>query len=684
MPINYEGGPATSTPLKSKPLQVPAPALSSIGASSGTDRDEHLDVIPEATEIQGLEQSLHDMSIVEEKFEENVFNYPMNSVIDWADEACTYSLGRDDGQNGFSSDEDYLPPISIRMGGALKKAQPIDGLPVIGIDETVHDLPAHEDPPDEPSPCDHDPVFPGPQNVLCEDDIIGVRASIVYENCLRQLATFLILPVDKCTGLLRTGAPCNSVAPFEIHITTKGIAATIEWICPNGHSLWRWNSQPVMKFGMQAGDFLFSTNILLSGNNYAKVALLFKFMNMGMVNRNTFFSIQDTYCINTIKDFGEERRTVALCRLQGKDVVVLADGRNDSPGHCAQYCSYTTMENDTKEIIHVVTVDKRQTSWNSVVMEKEGFIRTMDKLTSEIKLVEICTDAHAQIGALMNPDKGKYKALGIHHSLDMWHGAKNLSKKIAAAAKIKGQSILFNWLKDIVNHFWWCCKTADTRVQFLALWVGILHHVCNIHTWTMGSCQHGPLESEQMQGKMWIQRDSQCHKALVDIVLNKRWQKDVHKYLRFRSTADLESFHNHILMYASKRYAFSPPVYEARILLAALDYNFHRNRPTMKTLDGKEIFKRLYKKNARRYSVYALKSEKNYGYISELQRRIVKNRLTSGVGMPRRRSLRPDDPRQLGLVPPVPAPATSDLLQRQVRRGLAPLFEPASDVEGSP
>lgn len=49
----------------------------------------------------------------------------------------------------------------------------------------------------------------------------------------------------------------------------------------------------------------------------------------------------------------------------------------------------------------------------------------LDKLTSEIKLVEICTDAHAQIGALMNPDKGKYKALGIHHSLDIWHGAKN-------------------------------------------------------------------------------------------------------------------------------------------------------------------------------------------------------------------------------------------------------------------
>ena len=61
-------------------------------------------------------------------------------------------------------------------------------------------------------------------------------------------------------------------------------------------------------------------------------------------------------------------------------------------------------------------------------------------------------------------------------------------------------------------------------------------------------------------------------------------------FCSIRSTADLESFHNHILMYANKRSTFSRPVYEARVLLAALDYNFHRNRPTMKTAEGKEMY----------------------------------------------------------------------------------------------
>ncbi|XP_044213397.1 uncharacterized protein LOC122986283 [Thunnus albacares] len=300
----YERGPATSAPTKGKPFQVTAPAASSIGASNGTD-------------------SLHDMSNIEEDMEENVFNDPLNSVIDWADEGSPYYHEKDDGETDDSSDEEYLAPIRIRMGGALKKEPSINQFQVIGMDGIVHDHPAHEDPPDEPPSCDQAPVFPNQQHVLCEDDIIGAKASILYEDCLRQLATFLILPVDKCTGLLKTGVMCDCVAPFEINITSKGTATSVEWVCPNGHSLWRWNSQPVMKFGMQAGDFLLSTNILLSGNNYAKVALLFKYMNMGMVNKNTFFSIQDTYCVDTGKDFWEERKTEALSHLQGRDVVVL-------------------------------------------------------------------------------------------------------------------------------------------------------------------------------------------------------------------------------------------------------------------------------------------------------------------------------------------------------------------------
>ena len=55
-----------------------------------------------------------------------------------------------------------------------------------------------------------------------------------------------------------------------------------------------------------------------------------------------------------------------------------ADGRMDSPGFSAQYCTYVVLENGMKEI-SVVNVDKCKMR-NSVIMEKEGFVRSFDKL----------------------------------------------------------------------------------------------------------------------------------------------------------------------------------------------------------------------------------------------------------------------------------------------------------------
>ena len=79
------------------------------------------------------------------------------------------------------------------------------------------------------------------------------------------------------------------------------------------------------------------------------------------------------------------------------------DGRMDSPGHCAQYCSYTMMENTTKKIVTLVTMDKRQTGRNSSNLEKAGFEKTMAHLhQKELHVKEIVTDAHMQISALMS------------------------------------------------------------------------------------------------------------------------------------------------------------------------------------------------------------------------------------------------------------------------------------------
>ncbi|CAL8235878.1 unnamed protein product [Boreogadus saida] len=116
------------------------------------------------------------------------------------------------------------------------------------------------------------------------------------------------------------------------------------------------------------------------------------------------------------------------------------------------------------------------------------------------------------------------------------------------------------------------------------MWAGVLHHVTGEHVWALGACQHGPLVEDKE--KDWIARNSVAHQRLTEIILDDRWLRGVHKYLHFRSTAELESFHNHILMYASKRFSFSPPVYAARVMLAGLDYNHHLHRTARRKADG--------------------------------------------------------------------------------------------------
>ena len=56
----------------------------------------------------------------------------------------------------------------------------------------------------------------------------------------------------------------------------------------------------------------------------------------------------------------------------------------------------------------------------------------------------------------------------------------------------------------------------------------------------------------------------------------------------FRQTGDIEIFNQIILKYCAKRYAFTPPVYEARNFLAGLDYMCNKDRPEALTKEGNE------------------------------------------------------------------------------------------------
>lgn len=81
-------------------------------------------------------------------------------------------------------------------------------------------------------------------------------------------------------------------------------------------------------------------------------------------------------------------------------------------------------------------------------------------------------------------------------------------------------------------------------------------------------------------------------------------------------------------------------------------------------------YKRLYSKKTCNYHVQTVKVAKDYSYIPELQRCILKWRLDGGALL-RKAKHRPGDPRHLGNLAGVVPPPTAELVQTQIRRGQA-------------
>ena len=52
--------------------------------------------------------------------------------------------------------------------------------------------------------------------------------------------------------------------------------------------------------------------------------------------------------------------------------MVSGDGRCDSPGKCAKFCTYSLMETTKNTIVHCETIDKREVQNKSPNMEREA------------------------------------------------------------------------------------------------------------------------------------------------------------------------------------------------------------------------------------------------------------------------------------------------------------------------
>lgn len=83
-----------------------------------------------------------------------------------------------------------------------------------------------------------------------------------------------------------------------------------------------WASQPVLRDGAMLGNMKILAAILLSGNNYTKVALMCKFANMGLPSQSSFSRIQAHYLVPSVDEYWTGVKETAQEEFRATDVVV--------------------------------------------------------------------------------------------------------------------------------------------------------------------------------------------------------------------------------------------------------------------------------------------------------------------------------------------------------------------------
>lgn len=195
------------------------------------------------------------------------------------------------------------------------------------------------------------------------------------------------------------------------------------------------------------------------------------------------------------------------------------------------------------------------------------------------------------------------------------------------------------WVKTICNHLYYSAMTCDGNVELLRdKWLSCVNHVVNIHVFnypTLTQCEHGPLDSDgdSDDEQSWLKQDSDAHKALNKVVNDPRLLKDFGKLTDFCLTGDLESYHSMLLSYCPKRVFYPYTGMQARLTLAALDYNHNVDRSQVTDSAGNPIVRQVFSKARKEWVLRNVYKGKEYSYLNEIVHKVVERREDPSIRM---------------------------------------------------
>ena len=96
-----------------------------------------------------------------------------------------------------------------------------------------------------------------------------------------------------------------------------GTCLVVSWTSDTGHFGGRWAAQPTCS-NVKAGNLVLASSLLLSGNSFTKVGLMFKFCNLQYCSKSLFYQYQSLYIAPTVNEFWEHQKKELWDARDGK------------------------------------------------------------------------------------------------------------------------------------------------------------------------------------------------------------------------------------------------------------------------------------------------------------------------------------------------------------------------------
>ena len=158
------------------------------------------------------------------------------------------------------------------------------------------------------------------------------RKCIVFESNLDELFNFC----GKC------GSPVISKTKYFI-----GAMVGYKVSCHAGHT-YTWTSGPVER-KQPSLNLMSAASIVTTGCTYSRFFSVANAMNLQLFSQPTYDKLQKEFFFPCIQEaWIREEENVREELKKEESIIVSGDGRCDSPGHTAKYCSYTLMDTSSR------------------------------------------------------------------------------------------------------------------------------------------------------------------------------------------------------------------------------------------------------------------------------------------------------------------------------------------------